>query len=129
MRLPCEVIIISILPVIRKELAVRLVYSHGLKKTNVAKMFKVSGTAVSQYLHGTRGDDSKIRDSPRYYDFIDEIVVSAERIASNKSTVDDELCRMCEFVKQIGVHEHAYEKTVKDAPTVMCVECPKQDLR
>ena len=128
MRLPCEIIIIDILPVIRKELAVKLVHSHGLNKANVARMFGVSGTAVSQYIHGTRGGDAKIRDSPLYSDFINEIAVSAKNIVSNGSTVDAELCRICEYVKRTGLHEYADGRAGADLPPVKCAECPKQDI-
>ena len=128
MRLPCEIIIIDILPVIRKELAVKLVHSHSLSKATVARMFGVSGTAVSQYIHGTRGGDEKIRDSPNYSEFIGEIGASAKKIVLNESTVDIELCRICEYVKEIGMHEYANGRAGADMPPVKCAECPKQDI-
>jgi hypothetical protein len=128
MRLPCEIVIIDILPIIRKELSVRLVEAHGLMKADVARMFDVSGTAISQYIHGTRGDNRLVSDCPDYDKFIKEIVTSAEKIATNENTVLNELCRICDFVKKIGMHDHIHGKNNEGKPLAKCIECPGQYL-
>jgi predicted transcriptional regulator len=124
MKLPCEIIIVDILPVIRKELSVKLVEDHGFMKTRVAKMFGVSGTAISQYLHGMRGNSAAIAVTPQYESFLEEISVSAVRIAAQKSTVAQELCRLCDLVKKNGMVQHL-RGIESVTPIMSCVKCPK----
>ena len=128
MKLACEIVILDVLPVIRKELTTRLVDIHKYTKTNVAKMFGISGTAVSQYIHGMRGDSSAIEDCPQYNALMKEITLSAERIASKESTVGDELCRLCDIVKQNGIIEHLHRRDGWRTSVVKCAECPKKDM-
>ncbi|MCL2785843.1 MAG: transcriptional regulator [Methanomassiliicoccaceae archaeon] len=122
--LPCEVIIVNILPIMRKELAIKLVDGHRFMKADVARMFGVSGTAISQYIHGTRGHDTSIKDCPNYTDFIREIAESASRIALKKGTVIDELCRLCDYAKRTGMHEYVRG----GQPQAKCPECPRKGL-
>ena len=128
MKLPCEIIITDVLPVIRKELAVRLVEVHGLTKTNVARLFNVSGTAISQYTHGMRGNGPMIADFPQYDTFINEIYDSAAHIASQKGAVMDELCRLCDIAKRIGIAEHIHKKGRHPMPLIKCAECPRSGI-
>ncbi|MDR0778893.1 MAG: transcriptional regulator [Methanomassiliicoccaceae archaeon] len=127
MRLPCEIIIIDILPIIRKELAIELVKMHGISKARVARIFQVSGTAISQYIHGTRGNSSMIEDTPQYEQLLHEIYSSAEKIASRKKSVMEELCRLCDFVKSTGIVNHVYMKDLGEVPVLKCIECPKDN--
>jgi predicted transcriptional regulator len=128
MRLPCEIIIIDILPIIRKELAIELVKMHGISKARVARIFQVSGTAISQYIHGTRGNSSMIEDTPQYEQLLHEIYSSAEKIASRKKSVTEELCRLCDYVKNTGIVNHVYMKDLGEVPIVKCVECPREKM-
>jgi predicted transcriptional regulator len=128
MRLPCEIIIIDILPIIRKELAIELVKMHGISKARVARMFQVSGTAISQYIHGTRGNSAMIEDTPQYGVLLQEIYTSAEKIAGRKSNVMEELCHLCDFVKGIGIVNHVYMKDLGEVPVIKCVECPRTNI-
>ena len=128
MRLPCEIVIIDILPVIRKELAVQLFRTHRLSKMDIAKMFGVSGTAISQYIHGMRGDDSMIRDNLRYPDLVREIHISAATVAAKENSVAEELCRLCDFAKQMNLAEHVYQKRTGVAPDIVCAECPRRNM-
>jgi predicted transcriptional regulator len=128
MKLPCEIVIIDILPVIRKELSVELVDVHKFSKADVARMFDVSGTAISQYVHGARGKSAMIEGCPQYSVLMDEISLSAKRIAEKKSVVIDELCGLCDTVKRIGLLDHVYENGIWKAPLIKCAECPRKDL-
>jgi len=128
MKLPCETVIIDILPVIRKELSVRLVETHGMMKSKVAKIFDVSGTAISQYIHGTRGNSTIMTDSPCYEGLMNEINISADKIALGECAVIDELCRLCEYAKCVGMHEHLHNKGRDNRPLMRCAECPRHDM-
>ncbi|MDR0198416.1 MAG: transcriptional regulator, partial [Methanomassiliicoccaceae archaeon] len=76
MRHSCEMIVVDVLPIIRKELALELIEAHNIKKAAVARMFSVSGTAISQYVHGSRGNRALLEDSPNYMEFLKEIKFS-----------------------------------------------------
>jgi len=128
MRLPCEIVIMDVLPVIRKELAVRLVETHKMTKTNVARMFNVSGTAISQYTHGMRGNGPMIMDFPQYDAFMNEIYGSAANIASGDGDVMNELCRLCDIAKHMGLAEHIHMKSRPRLPLVKCAECPRKGV-
>lgn len=53
-RVPCEFLASSIIPVVRRELALKLVKS-GFSQRKVAKMLRLTPSAVSQYMHSKRG--------------------------------------------------------------------------
>jgi predicted transcriptional regulator len=125
MKLPCEIVAIDILPIIRKELSVILIETYEMDRTKVSKLFGVSGTAISQYMNGIRGDASAIMDLPQYGSFMDEITVCAKRIAEDKSKLVDELCHMCEFAEESGMVECLYKKDGMDALPAKCLERPK----
>jgi predicted transcriptional regulator len=128
MRLPCEIVIIDILPVIRKELALELVKMHGISKARVARMFQVSGTAISQYIHGMRGNSALIEDTPQYEHLLSEIYNSAEKIATRRSSVTEQLCHLCDLVKKIGLVDHVYMSDLGEVPVIRCTECPRDNV-
>ncbi len=53
-KMPCEIVVWYLLPVIRKELAGRL-KEKGLTQNEIAKRMGVTPAAVSQYLNSKRG--------------------------------------------------------------------------
>jgi predicted transcriptional regulator len=117
-------IVMDVLPIVRKELALELIDAHKIKKAAVARMFDVSGTAISQYVHGSRGNRTILEGSPRYDEFVNEIKISAQRLAEKSSRVLDELCRLCDLAKRIGVVDTACEAVGERTPLPKCLECP-----
>jgi len=128
MRHSCEMIVVDILPIVRKELALELIRTHNIKKSAVAKLFNVSGTAISQYVHGSRGNRTILEGSPLYGDLIAEIKLSAERLVEGKSAIIEELCALCAFVKRTGVVDMVYEELGEKPPLRKCLECPKKNF-
>ena len=124
MKLPCETIIVDILPIIRKELAIELVETHQVRKASVARMFGISGTAISQYIYGLRGNRSLMENSRHYDMFMKEISASAESIVTKKSTVADELCRLCSLAKSSGIVDEVSSLKGGYLPASVCPECP-----
>ncbi|MDK2892333.1 transcriptional regulator [Methanohalophilus sp.] len=94
---PCEVVVWDILPAIRAALAAELVHS-GVSQQDVASIFGMAPSAVSQYLTKKRG--YKI-------EFDDEIKeVIAELSAEIKSGSDVDLpkkfCEICRLLRTEG---------------------------
>jgi len=88
---PCEYILWNVLPVIRKEIAVRMVNNYSLSKTETAKKLGISPAAVSQYLSGKRGKMNVINKQ-----IIKEINISTEKIIQlGDEILISEICRLC----------------------------------
>ena len=128
MRHSCEMIVVDILPIVRREIAVELVKTYGMKKVAVARLFGISGTAISQYVHGIRGNRSILENSSHYNEFMNEIKISAERLANKKSEPMDELCRLCRLAKKMGLLDHVHEELRESGPLPTCPECPRDGL-
>ena len=120
MKIPCEVVVWQILPLIRRELARELVEKHGMKQAEVAKIFGVTNAAISQYLNGKRGGEYS--NAPMYSRFIDEVGASARSVAADPSCYGPELCRMCEVVKHIGLLALIYKEQTGVYPPECCTD-------
>jgi hypothetical protein len=108
MKIPCEIVVWHVLPMIRREIAKELVNTHSMSQAEVARKFGVTDAAISQYLKKKRGDNTMIEQSSRYPQFLDEIKVSASHISEGKSRFENEMCRLCGVVKRIGLLDEIY---------------------
>ncbi len=108
MKIPCEVVVWYILPIIRREVARELVNEHGLTQAQVARKFGVTDAAISQYLKKKRGVKADFEKSKAYSAFLDEISKTADNLANEKSLFEAEMCRLCGVVKRIGLLDEVY---------------------
>ena len=94
-RTPCEHMMWHGLPLIRKELAERLISDFGLSQRDAAEKLGITPAAVCQYISKKRGcidinDDTILK----------EIMISAERILSeDDDVVIIEMCRICRVIQ------------------------------
>ncbi len=109
MKIPCEVVVWQILPLVRRELARELVSVHGLSQADVAKRFGVTDAAISQYLTRKRGGEYS--GSPFYPEFMGEVEAAARRIAEEDADCGAEMCHLCATVKRSGFLNEIYEET------------------
>ena len=103
MKIPCEIVVWYVLPMIRREVSKELVHTHGMTQAEVARRFGVTDAAISKYLKKKRGGNAIIDDNPLYPEFQEEVKVSAARIAEDKSDFATEMCRLCCVVKKTGL--------------------------
>jgi predicted transcriptional regulator len=90
---PCENILWNGLPVIRKEIAERMINIYGLSQNEIAEKLCVTPAAVSQYLSGKRGNVNIIDE-----EVSKEINKSAERIIKQGGKILlSETCRLCKI--------------------------------
>lgn len=108
MKIPCEVVVKDILPMIRKELSVILVKEYGLPQSTVARRLDITDAAVSQYLRSKRGSSIDCSVYPQYEGLMEELRKSAEIIFSD-GDVFSELCCLCEYVKRSGLLAEVYK--------------------
>src|SRR5574344_618717 len=116
MKIPCELVVWYVLPMIRREVSKELVYTHGMTQAEVARRFGVTDAAISQYLKKKRGDNSIIEESDLYPKFMEEIKVSAKLIAEDQSDFSVEMCRLCGVVKHIGLLAMIYKAQPGNPP-------------
>lgn len=117
MKIPCEIVVWQVLPLIRRELAKALVRNHGITQSEVARMFGVTDAAISQYLNEKRGGEYS---SSRFYQgFLAEVEASAARLAERGADFGTELCHLCAYVKGSGFLAEIYTQRT-GAPPPRC---------
>jgi predicted transcriptional regulator len=95
MKTPCEIIVLNIVPIIRKEFAKNLIENHSLTQRKVADKLGITESAISRYVSGKRGI-LEIKDEQ----ILEEIAKSANKIAKeNGPTAIEETCRICRLLK------------------------------
>ena len=96
---PCEFMVWSGLPVIRREIAESLINDYHLNQKQTAEKLGVTPAAISQYLSGKRGK-IKIIDEK----LLSEIKKSAGRIhEKGESRILQETCRVCKIMRNSGI--------------------------
>jgi hypothetical protein len=96
---PCEFMVWSGLPVIRREIAESLINDYELNQKQTAEKLGVTPAAISQYLSGKRGK-IKIIDEK----ILAEIKKSAGRIYEKGETkILPETCRICKIMRKSGI--------------------------
>ncbi len=90
---PCEMIVWTVLPCIRKKLAKNLL-GKGLSQKEIAEKLGVSNAAISQYITDKRGGNVKLSD-----EINGEIEKSANAILNGEDAVK-EICRICKIIKE-----------------------------
>lgn len=108
MKIPCEIVVWQVLPLIRRELATELVDAHGMSQAEVARRFGVTDAAISQYLTKKRGGEYS--SSQFYPAFHREVEESAARMSAGTSDFDSEMCRLCMVVKSSGFLAEIYKQ-------------------
>jgi hypothetical protein len=120
MKIPCEIVVWHILPLVRREIAKELVNEHGLSQAQVARMFGVTDAAISQYLKKKRGDNLMIENSANYDKLLVEVKESARLMMDGKSDFTNEMCRICRCVKDLGILKEIYKNLGSDLPPEIC---------
>ena len=121
MKIPCEIVVWCVLPMIRREVARELVQTHGMSQAEVARRFGVTDAAISQYLKRKRGGSVDVEGTPLYEDFLREVSVSANRIAADEAEFYDEMCRLCGVAKSSGLLAVIYKMQTGTFPP----KCPQ----
>ncbi len=122
MKIPCEMIVWSVLPMIRREMASELVLVHGMPQAEVARRFGVTDAAVSQYLRRKRGSGPALAEEDEAFaQFMERLRESAGRIADQGSDPAVEMCRLCGTFKRLGLLDKAYlSQTGSLPPKSLC---------
>lgn len=111
-KLPCELVIWYVLPDFRSEISRKLYEDYHFKQVEIAKLLGVTKAAVNQYLSSKRGDNffNLIKTKKTKQMLEKEITNSASNIVKNESTIDVELCRLCNVIKGDKIIFKVYEE-------------------
>ncbi len=102
MELPCEVFVNRILPTARTEVSKILVYDYGMTQREVARLYGVTPSAVSQYIRGVRGFTGFDVPGELSQQCADAYLKVADMIDGGMP-VDQAFCRFCEFCRTSGI--------------------------
>ncbi len=116
MKIPCEVVVWYVLPIIRREVASELVNVHGMSQADVARKFGVTDAAISQYLKKKRGGNTELEQSPSYPKLMEAVRESAQNLADSKTEIEYELCKLCNTARTIGLLDEIYKRQVGSEP-------------
>jgi predicted transcriptional regulator len=98
-RVPCEYVIWTGLPLIRKEIAESLMTNYGLSQKEAAEKLGITPAAVCQYVSHKRGNKT-IEDE----EIIKEIRLSTQRILNDTDdAMIKETCRICKILMAKGI--------------------------
>ena len=98
MKIPCEIIVWEVLPVIRREFAKNMIKNHKLTQKKVAQKLGLTEAAVSRYVSGKRGTSEKLDG-----EILKEITKSVNKIVEgNGTSLIEEICRVCSLIKASG---------------------------
>jgi len=106
MKVPCEIIVWEILPIIRKEFAKSLIKNYGFTQRQAAEKLGLTEASISRYISGKRGEIKKLNK-----EIIVEIQKSTTRIYKGDSIiVVEEICRICDIFKSNGLIKNINNK-------------------
>jgi len=101
LRLPCEVVVRSVLPAFRSLVARRLIEEFHFSQVNAAKKLGTTQASVSNYLYSKRGKKliKQMEDAPKVQKIVNEL---AQGIADEKLSPFDamlQFCSLCEALR------------------------------
>jgi predicted transcriptional regulator len=97
MKLPCEIVVWYVAPVIKSELAKEL-SRRGMSQVKIAAVIDVTQAAVSQYLSKKRGSGPEITADmkKKIRDFADRVV------SGGKPSLEKLICAECMIARKCG---------------------------
>jgi uncharacterized protein len=108
MKTPCELVVLYVLPMIRRGLADELIDHHHLTQAEVARLYGVTDSAVSIYRSKTLGLHRQVARSRQYFDLKYMFEQGAVRIV-NGVGAQSVICEICTEVKRSGLLDLIYE--------------------
>lgn len=96
MKFPCEIIVWTVLPSIKCQMAVYM-KEKGISQKEIAKLLSVTEAAVSQYLSGKRANDFDLKKVQK------EIQEASDKLIENPETYIYIVCDLCKKIRKKGL--------------------------
>ena len=97
MELPCEILVLKILPAVKAEMA-KTLKRYGLSQRRISEKMTLTEAAVSQYISGKRGRDYKI---PASVKPMFDIVAQAINEDDNRDVLIYGISQICKEIRRI----------------------------
>ena len=88
--MPQEIEVWYLMPALRRELAKMLIKDYGMSQKKVSEIFRITESAVSQYLKSKRGHELRFPKGG-----LEEIKKTAEKISLDLGDANEQLYRLC----------------------------------
>ena len=97
MKLPCDICMWGLIPMIKRELVIKLYKEHKLSKVLISKKLCITKGSVTQYIQGKRAaNSSKLRKTKE----IDIMISNLAKDIAKKKLVDKQISkRFCDICK------------------------------
>ena len=97
MKLPCEICIWRLVPIIKKELVLEL-YSRNIKQTQISSLLHMSKAAVSHYIKGRRAKKQIISNKHA----LEGISAMADKLLKGEKydKLKDDFCDVCRILQK-----------------------------
>jgi uncharacterized protein len=108
MKVPCELIVLHVLPMIRRGLADELIDRHHLSQTEGAKLLGVTVSTICIYRSRKSGYNERVVRTKQYFDLKYEFESGAIRLINGIST-RIVFCQICSNIRESGLMDLMFE--------------------
>ncbi len=124
MRLPCEIVVRELLPMVRSLIAKQLVEEHGFTQTTSALLLGVSQASINYYLESKRGHhDGLTIEAENIAKTADEIATGLAEGKLSEVEVLTKICAMCMHLREHGEICQMHEKMLPSIKGKDCTAC------
>jgi len=104
MKVPCEVLVKTVLPTVRMEIVKNLVDEYHLSQRHAARLMGLTAAAVSQYMSQKRAT-SRDLEIFKSADFSALVKETTARIAKNQGSIElmRAICDLCNHIRKSGL--------------------------
>ncbi len=119
MKPPCTIVVLHLLPALRKLIMRDLMERHGMRRIDASRRMDLTPAAITQYLKGRRGEAflEDIESSERAMEIISEIAEALSREELNSEDLIEKICIICNEIRSQGIicekHKKQYKKIEK----------------
>ena len=101
MKLPCDDCIWSLIPMIKRELVLKLHKKHKISMAKIARKLEITRGAVTQYMQGKRAVGSfKLRKVKSINDAISELANNISSRELSQEDISKNFCRICKIAQK-----------------------------
>ncbi len=106
MKLPCDICMWGLIPMIKRELVLRLYKQHKLSKALIANKLKITKGSVTQYIQGKRAvNSSKLRKIKEVNTRISALAKDIAIKQLSEKVISNSFCKICKLAqKKMGVY-------------------------
>lgn len=98
MKLPCEICVRRLVPLIKRELVLELYEEHDLSQASISKLLDITRSSVTQYLKGLRAKNSyKVRRLRESSEMITKLAKDLVQKKINKQNIVKQFCEICKL--------------------------------